>query len=196
MEVWNHILKLMVAVRMKREEILAKSKEQQNDGEDDEQDSKLPAKNQARIAHTGRQKEKVASNPISEYANRLNSMCSDSSNSDDDERFSRSIEEECKTELKRYQKEPVLKFLVDPESNDLTDPLPWWRQKSIHYPTVALLARFFLGIPKTSAMSEQLFSNAGKIFSPDRAGNLKSGTATDHFIYQATCKEEGPATNK
>ncbi|CAF3318973.1 unnamed protein product [Rotaria socialis] len=41
--------------------------------------------------------------------------------------------------------------------------LQWWKQRSINYPTLGVLARSLLGIPASSCTSERIFSTTGRI---------------------------------
>ena len=52
--------------------------------------------------------------------------------------------------------------------NECNNPLIWWKTKQLKFPTVAKLAKKYLGIPATSASSERIFSKARRIITGDR----------------------------
>jgi zinc finger BED domain-containing protein 1 (E3 SUMO-protein ligase ZBED1) len=41
------------------------------------------------------------------------------------------------------------------------NPLGWWSSNEYKYPSVAIVARAYLGIPATSVASERVFSKCG-----------------------------------
>ena len=43
-----------------------------------------------------------------------------------------------------------------------SDPLLWWKQHAYRFPTVALMARNYLGCPASTGGLERMFSSAGK----------------------------------
>ena len=54
-------------------------------------------------------------------------------------------------------------------SNDInTDPLLWWKEHQVEYPTLSLIAKDYLCIQATSVASEQAFSIAGNTITPTR----------------------------
>lgn len=66
-------------------------------------------------------------------------------------------------------------YLSLPKEMDMDcDVLLWWRKHESAFPTVALMARQFLGAPATSAAAERVFSRAGRF----------------HDDYKKSCKEE------
>lgn len=74
-------------------------------------------------------------------------------------------------EIEAYEAEP----LIDTDRN----PLLWWKDHEIHYPSLAKLARIYLSIPSTSTPSERVFSDNGNIvtqkrncLSPDNVNKL------------------------
>jgi hypothetical protein len=85
------------------------------------------------------------------------------------------IERQCKSELLNYRGTNGILAFVGPKMND---PLLWWKQHAGTFPTLWLLASYFLAIPGTSALSERCFSAAGRIFTPSRAGVM----STDSFV--------------
>jgi hypothetical protein len=93
---------------------------------------------------------------------------------------------ECKTELSNYRNKGGLNMFVDEDKRDMPDPLQaWWKIHHMTYPTVWLLAQYYLGNPATSASSERSFSVAGRILNPLAAGSTRSDKFEDmHFLRQ------------
>ncbi|KAK0134110.1 Zinc finger BED domain-containing protein 1 [Merluccius polli] len=75
----------------------------------------------------------------------------------EDEQMSRTVQKE------------VLDYFGEQPISKKENPLPWWRINQARYPTLAQLAKSFLGIPATSTPSGRLFSAAGNIASKRRA---------------------------
>ncbi len=63
--------------------------------------------------------------------------------------------------------EPALQVRTDKVVNN---PLLWWRDNALKFPTLAKLARMYLAIPATSAPSERIFSVASRVISKFRGG--------------------------
>lgn len=93
----------------------------------------------------------------------------------------------CALELQQYRSAEGLR-IIDEESQDFTDPLLWWKKRHSKFPTLWRMARFFLAIPATSALSERCFSAAKDIFTDQRAAVMKSSQATDHFLLKQSLK--------
>jgi hypothetical protein len=84
------------------------------------------------------------------------------------------IKRKCEDELKEYRRISSLKF------ND--DPLVWWKTFRVKFPTLWLLARYYLSIPATSTLSERCFSAAGRFMSAQRAGVTKPDNFEDGWL--------------
>ena len=93
---------------------------------------------------------------------------------------------ECKMELSKYRTSRGLQMFANADKRDMNDPLQaWWKLHHMSYPTVWLLAQYYLGIPATSASSERSFSVAGRILNPLAAGSTRSDNFEDtHFLRQ------------
>ena len=62
----------------------------------------------------------------------------------------------------------IEKYLSSQISRKEDDPLKFWKENELLYPTLSKMAQCYLSIPATSAPVERLFSSAGKIFRPER----------------------------
>jgi hypothetical protein len=60
-------------------------------------------------------------------------------------------------------------YLSEPNIEEHDDPLSWWNSKQSTYPSVAVVARVYLGIPATSVASERIFSKCGRVCSERRS---------------------------
>ncbi len=70
-------------------------------------------------------------------------------------------------------------------TQNVGDPLAWWKEHQLEFAHIARLARRLLCIPATSAPSERLFSTAGLTVS-DKRTNLKAGTVSELvFLHEA-----------
>ena len=54
--------------------------------------------------------------------------------------------------------------------------LKWWKENSIKYPRLSVLARQYFSIPGTSVSSEHIFSATGLLVN-------KSSSVVDHVIF-------------
>ncbi|XP_037118152.1 E3 SUMO-protein ligase ZBED1-like [Syngnathus acus] len=89
------------------------------------------------------------------YGSLLKSILGSSSDS------SSSEEEDEEEQLSQAVQKEVLQYFGEQPLSKKENPLPWWRTNAARYPTLAKLAKSFLGIPATSTSSERLFSTAG-----------------------------------
>lgn len=74
-------------------------------------------------------------------------------------------------------------YLQAPGPDSETDPLEWWRQHELSFPSVARLAKKYLCIPATSSSSERAFSASGNIITCKRSC-LKPNTV-DQLVFLA-----------
>ena len=75
-------------------------------------------------------------------------------------------------ELKEYRGVPRLDMRVaveDGSKGDFIDPLKWWKTHALTFPTLSVIARNYLCIPATAALSERVFSVAGLTISKQRS---------------------------
>lgn len=70
--------------------------------------------------------------------------------------------EEERDEFELYMNQPATSFTMD------ETPLQFWKRNENLYPHLALFARDSLGVPATGAGVERLFSESGKIDTPER----------------------------
>jgi hypothetical protein len=89
------------------------------------------------------------------------------------------IERQCKSELLNYRGTNSIPAFV---GSNMNDPLLWWKQHAGAFPTLWLLAAYFLAIPGTSALSERCFSAAGRIFTPSRAGVISTDSFVESYV--------------
>ena len=87
----------------------------------------------------------------------------------------------CKQELERYFQTSGLTVMVPGSETEFSNPLKWWAVKKTSFPTVWLLAKYYLGIPATSANSERCFSYAGDLLDTTRT-RMSAGLAEDTFF--------------
>ncbi|CAN1126365.1 Putative AC transposase [Linum perenne] len=67
-----------------------------------------------------------------------------------------------------YELDTHLLARVLPTIEDF-DVLLWWKENSLTYPTLAMIARDVLVVPITTVASESAFSYGGKLVSPSRS---------------------------
>lgn len=79
------------------------------------------------------------------------------------------------TEMDNYQ---------DEDTEDVTDPLKWWKVNGGKYPILSLLAEKYLGVPATSVPCERLFSIAGQVITKQRC-RLHPSTAEMYVFMKA-----------
>ena len=63
----------------------------------------------------------------------------------------------------------------------ILNPLKWWKENSIKYPRLSVLARQYLIIPGTSVPSERILSATGLLVNKLR--NRLSSSVVDHVIF-------------
>lgn len=68
-------------------------------------------------------------------------------------------------EMRMYLEEPII--------NRKSDPLLWWKNREILYPTLSRLAKKYLCVVATSVPSKRVFSKAGQIIT-ERRNRLKT----------------------
>jgi hypothetical protein len=62
-------------------------------------------------------------------------------------------------------------YMEEPNILEHSNPFQYWAENKAKYPTVAMVARAYLGIPATSVASERVFSRCGLVCS-DRRSSL------------------------
>jgi hypothetical protein len=100
------------------------------------------------------------------------------------------VKAECEMELSKYKNSKCLALFIDKERREMHDPLQeWWKDKSSSYPTVWLVAQYYLAIPATSASSERSFSVAGRILNPLAAGSTRSDNFEEKYFVKQNMEE-------
>lgn len=84
-------------------------------------------------------------------------------------------------ELERYFSSTGIDMVKEDNPSELEDPLPWWAVKKALFPNVWILAKFYLGIPATSANSERCFSFSNRLLSAHRT-QMNARVAEDTFF--------------
>jgi hypothetical protein len=92
------------------------------------------------------------------------------------------IRRQCEAELMKYRQAPQIPLWRDEEMSEMSDPLEWWKQHCLFYEILWLLAKYYLAIPATSALSERCFSAEGRILSAQRAGSTSSDNFEETFF--------------
>ena len=75
-------------------------------------------------------------------------------------------------------------YLLEPQIDHNSDPLPWWKAHADKYKRLAELAKTYLSIPATSASSERTFSSAGNIITTKRTCLLPENVDLLVFLHQ------------
>ena len=100
------------------------------------------------------------------------------------------IKAECEMELTKYKTSTSLPVFINRECRDMHDPLQeWWKDRASTYPTVWLLAQYYLAIPATSASSERSFSAAGRILNPLAAGSTRSDNFEEKYFVKQNMED-------
>lgn len=86
------------------------------------------------------------------------------------------------TDRERLAKE-LDSFLDEPNEAEDSNPLKWWQINQSKYPTVAAVARVYLGIPATSVASERIFSKCGRVCTERRS--LLSPNHIEQLVFLA-----------
>lgn len=74
-------------------------------------------------------------------------------------------------------------YLAEPNAPETSNPLDWWRNYQSKYPSIAVVARAYLGIPATSVASERVFSKCGRVCSERRS--LLSPQHVEQLVFLA-----------
>jgi hypothetical protein len=102
------------------------------------------------------------------------------------------IKADCLQELTKYKTSPGLAVFINREvaGGEMHDPLQeWWKAKASYFPTVWLLAQYYLAIPATSASSERSFSVAGRILNPLAAGSTRSDNFEERYFVKQNMED-------
>ena len=81
--------------------------------------------------------------------------------SDNTEQVVHALDDDIDDEMQRYLKEVEINFCKD-------DPLTWWKCHETSFPIISKLARKYLAIPASTALSERVFSTAKNILQKKR----------------------------
>ena len=68
------------------------------------------------------------------------------------------------------------------------DVMKWWKNHAETYPDLSRMARDYLGIPATSASSEQLFSSGSNLIT-DKRNSLEDDTIQAHECLKSWIKK-------
>jgi hypothetical protein len=88
-----------------------------------------------------------------------------------------SLNDSVSLEIERYQQLPKL----DPSC----DPLEWWASHSQFFPHLSKIAKSLLSIPATSAASERVFSDGGRVVT-DLRNRLKPENVADLVLLKGS----------
>jgi hypothetical protein len=70
------------------------------------------------------------------------------------------------------------RYLREPRLGVRADPLSWWKDQEINYPTLSMMARDYLAVPATSAAAERAFSAGSDLIAPRRC-SMGDDTVTE-----------------
>ena len=76
------------------------------------------------------------------------------------------------------------KYMSEPQIDRNLHPYNWWKNHEHVYPLIAKLARHYLCIPATSAVSERTFSTAGNIVTAKRSCVAPENVNVFVFLHQ------------
>lgn len=74
---------------------------------------------------------------------------------------------DCREEVAGYNEE-LERYLAQPLLERQEDPLVWWRQHSMEYPTLKRLALKYLSAPASSLKTKRVFDDAEKVYRENR----------------------------
>ena len=80
-------------------------------------------------------------------------------------------------------------YLSQPCNSDDTDVLVYWKEHRDTLPALVKMAQKYLAVPASSTPVERLFSNAGKVFKPDRCCHMDKNFESVMFI---KCNDDTP----
>jgi hypothetical protein len=75
-------------------------------------------------------------------------------------------------------------YVAEPYAPENSNPLTWWRAHHSKYPSLAVVARAYLGIPATSVACERTFSKCGRVCSERRS--LLSPQHVEQLVFLAS----------
>ncbi|XP_076662006.1 E3 SUMO-protein ligase ZBED1-like [Halictus rubicundus] len=92
----------------------------------------------------------------------------------------------CSLEDSPVREMPNLKctYISEPQLRFDLDPYEWWKARTHKYPRISKIAKKYLTMPATSAMSERCFSSAGNIVTAKRNRLLPENVNTLVFLHQ------------
>ena len=87
---------------------------------------------------------------------------------------------------RNFSQPPLLIFVEEPVGGPagpgLADPFCWWKVHKKKYPTVWLLAKYYLRIAATSANAKRCFRYTNRPFDPTRSQPSTAHNAEDTFF--------------